>query len=213
MKKAFYSTLLTGLLVCTGLVFSAHTYAASDPVVMLQSIADQMIHGLEANKASLKGNPGYVYSLARQVVVPHANLDEMSKRVLPPKIWNQATSTQRSQFEKEFTTLLVRTYGSALADYTDQTIRIFPVRGGIGNKTSIKVDSQIIRSNGPAIPISYRVLLNGSQWQVYDMTVEGVSLLESFRSQFADKLMQGNIDSLIKELAAHNAGNEARDHR
>lgn len=206
--KNYLSSIFIGLL----LIFSVGVAtAASDPVVMLQSLADQMIQGLKSHKASLKSNPGYVYSLARRVVVPQADLDEMSKRVLPASVWNQATPAQKAQFKKEFTTLLVRTYGSALSDYSDEGVKFFPVRGGVGGRTNLKVDSQIIRSDGPAIAVSYRVMLEGSQWKLYDMIVEGVSLLESFRSQFADKLSQGNMDALIQNLASHNSSNMSRD--
>lgn len=186
-------------------------YAASnDPVDMLRSIATQLIDSLKAHQTSLKSNPKLVYSLANQIVVPHADLAEMSKRVLPPRIWETATPQQRSQFQKEFTTLLVRTYASALAEYRDQTIEFYPIRGGLEGKNNVKVNSQIQRSDGPSISVSYRLILQGSQWKLYDMSVEGVSLLESFRSQFADKLSQGNIAALIKDLQQHNADNAGR---
>ena len=187
------------------------TYTAfadsSSPVDMLESIANQMIDGLRANKASLKTNPTFVYSLARKLVVPHADLAEMSKRVLPPSIWNNATSSQQSQFESEFTTLLIRTYASALAEYTNETVKFYPVRGGYQGKTNVSVSSQILRSDGPDVSVSYRLILKGSEWKLYDMTVEGISLISSFRSQFADQVSQGNnMDDIIKHLKQHNSG-------
>src|SRR3989344_3983333 len=96
--------------------------AQVDPVDMLRSIADQLINSLKAHKTNLKSNPSLVYSLATRIVVPHADLVEMSKRVIPPRIWQQATNGQRSEFQSEFTILLVRTYASALAEYNDQSI-------------------------------------------------------------------------------------------
>jgi phospholipid transport system substrate-binding protein len=211
MRIKFYSKVMAWMLCAAMSCWSIAANAQPDPVVMLQSVADQMISGLKANKATLKTNPGYVYSLSRRLIVPRADLTEMSKRVLPPQTWNQATPSQRAQFQKEFTTLLVRTYGSALASYKDETIQFYPVRGGYAGKSSVKVDSQVIRSEGPSIPISYRLFYNGSQWKLYDLVVEGVSLLESFRSQFADKLSQGDIQSLIQDIAAHNSSNARRD--
>ncbi len=181
--------------------------AQGDPVSVLQSIADQLISALKDHRTSLKENPSLVYSLATEIVVPHADLSEMSKRVLPPRTWNSATSGQREEFQSEFTTLLVRTYASALAQYRDQTVKFYPVRGGYEGRNNVMVSSQIIRSDGPPISVSYRLLLVGSQWKLYDMTVEGVSLLESFRSQFADQLSHGDITSLIKALKEHNGQN------
>jgi phospholipid transport system substrate-binding protein len=156
---------------------------------------------------SLKSNPTQVYSLANKLVVPHADLDYMSKRVLPPQIWAQASNAQRTDFKREFTSLLVRTYASALADYSDQTVKFYPVRGGAAGKSTVQVSSEIVRSDGPSIPVSYSLIAAGSQWKVYDMTVEGVSMLESFRSQFANKLSQGNMSDLISALKQHNQQN------
>src|SRR3989338_7362775 len=122
-------TLFVTLVLLMGLVFSAKTFAQNDPVVMLQNIADNMIAGLKSNQATLKTKPKIVYSLAYKYVVPFADLDEMSKRVLPSSAWNNATVAQREQFKKQFTTTLIRTYASALTSYKDQTIHFFPIRG------------------------------------------------------------------------------------
>lgn len=206
MKKVFLM-----LVVFFGLV-SLQAFADADgPVGMLQSVADQMIDGLKSNKVTLKSNPRFVYSLADKIVVPHADLNEMSMRVLPPQTWKSATPAQRAQFQKEFTTVLIRTYASALAEYRDETVRFFPVRGGYQGKTAVKVDSEITRTDGPSIAVSYRVVLKGSEWKLYDMMVEGVSLLESFRSQFADSLSRGDMANLIAELSKHNAENHVNE--
>jgi len=173
-------------------------------VNMLRSLADQMISKLKAHKATLKTHPALVYSFANQIIVPHADLNEMSKRVLPPKTWNEATPAQRAQFQKEFTAILIRTYASALAQYKDETVQFYPARGGYAGKSMVTVDSKIIRSNGPSISVRYSLVLRGSQWKLYDMTVEGVSMLQSFRSQFADQLSRSNMAELIRVLAARN---------
>lgn len=177
---------------------------STDPVAMMHTLADEMIAGLKAHKASLKKDPALVYSLAYKIVIPHADLDEMSQRVLPPLTWNNASTRQRAEFEKQFTDLLVRTYASALADYTDQTIRFFPVRGGVAGKNTVTVNSQLVRSDGPPVAVSYKLHLKGAEWKLYDMSVEGVSLLQSFQEQFRQKLSQGNMDQLLRDLKSHN---------
>ena len=196
MKKIFTSLFLMMSLIIGGMQVAAAR--PSDPVGLVKSLAEEMIANLKANKTNLKRNPSLVYSLAYKIVVPYADLDEMSKRVLPPQTWNNASPSQREQFKKEFTNLLVRTYASALADYTDQTVRFFPLRGGAGN--SVTVSSQIVRSDGPSISVNYRLRSTGSGWKLYDMSVEGVSLLQSFQEQFRQKLSQGNMDQLLMEL-------------
>ena len=206
MKNLFYR----GLILLSLMFLVTPVFGNDNPVAMLQSVADQMITNLKSNKASLKMHPAFVYSLATKVVVPHADLEEMSKRVLPPQTWNKIPTSQRAQFQKEFTMLLVRTYASALADYNDQTIRFNPVRGGFQGKNIVQVDSQIIRTDGPAITVNYKLIKKGTDWKLYDMTVEGVSLLESYRSQFADKLARGNMSDLIRDLATHNSQNSGQ---
>jgi phospholipid transport system substrate-binding protein len=180
----------------------AQASVQSDPVGLLKYIADNMINQLKVNKATLKTKPGIVYNLAYKYVVPYADLPEMSKRVLPPKVWNSATASQRAQFQSEFTKLVIRTYASALTSYQDQQVRFFPVRGGAGN--SVEVKSEITSSNSSPISVSYRLLRTGSGWKLYDMSVEGISLISSFRSQFSDILANGDMNDLLARLSKHN---------
>lgn len=173
--------------------------AGEDPVNLLQSIASNMLNGLKANKATLKTKPQIVYNLAYRYVVPFADLPEMSKRVLPPSVWNSATPAQQAEFQKLFTRTLIRTYASALTSYNDQEVRFYPVRGGTGSNT-IEVKSDIVSSEAEPIHVVYRLVRVGSSWRLYDMSVEGVSLIQSFRSQFADILSRGDMDALLKRL-------------
>lgn len=188
---------------CLAVVTPAQASPSGDPVSLLQYIAKNMIDGLRANKATLKTKPTIVYNLAYKYVVPYANLNEMSKRVLPPRIWNSATDSQRKEFQKLFTTTVIRTYASALTNYQDQTIKFFPVRGGTGGAT-VEVNSQIVSSQNQPISVTYRLVHTGSGWRLYDMSVEGVSMLGSFRAQFADILSQGDMNTLLDRLSGHN---------
>lgn len=206
MKKQFFLTAC--LIFLTGLMLvMPRMAAAQDPVAVLNSVANDMIASLKAKEMTLKTNPAQVYSLAYKLIVPHADLDYMSQRVLPPQTWGNASPAQRADFKKEFTTLLVRTYASALADYSDQTVRFYPVRGGYAGKSTVQVKSEIVRSDGPTIGVTYSLVAQGSEWKLFDIIVEGVSMLESFRSQFADKLSSGDITQLVASLQQHNAAN------
>lgn len=198
----FISTYILVLLAWFVPVTFAQAAPQNDPVQLLQYIADNMVNQLKANKATLKTKPQVVYKLAYQYVVPYADLSEMSKRVLPPDVWNKATTAQRAAFKKEFTTLLIRTYASALTSYKDQTVKFYPVRGGAGQ--NVQVSSDIIGGDSAPIHVTYRLLRAGGAWRLYDMSVEGVSLIESFRSQFADILSRGSMDELLREMSGHN---------
>lgn len=186
------------------LAFATQIQAAntSDPVGLLQYVADNMIAGLKFHKATLKTNPGVVYNLAYKYVVPYADLNEMSKRVLPPSVWNSASAAQRQQFQNEFTKTVIRTYASALTNYRDQSVKFYPPRGG--SARTLEVSSEIVSPSSQPIRVTYRLVRAGSGWKLYDMSVEGVDMLESFRDQFADILAQGNMNSLLQRLSGHN---------
>lgn len=202
--KIFYLiTLVVWLWGMNGLAWA--NLPQNDPVLMLRSIADQMIAALKAHKATLKDHPSFVYSLANNIVVPHADLNETSKRVLPPKVWVEASNPERAEFKKEFTTLLIRTYASALATYKDQEVKFYPIRGGYANRATVEVNSDIVSNDNPAISVSYRLIRVGNQWRLFDMSVEGVSLIESFRSQFSDIVEGGNLRELLERMRNHNA--------
>lgn len=178
--------------------------AQSDPITLLQSVADSMISGLRENQATLKSKPQIVYSLAYKYVVPNAALPIMSRRVLPPQTWNNATLAQREEFQKQFTRTLIRTYASSLTAYKDQTIKFYPIRGGYQGRNTVVVESDIISSESQPIRVSYRLLHAGNSWKLIDLSVEGVSMLESFRAQYADLLSQGNMSQLLQRMSAHN---------
>src|SRR5262249_28735021 len=138
----------------------------------------------------------------------HFDVDTMARLVLGRNAWMQATPEQRKRFTKDFTRLVIRTYASAMASYTNQTIKFMPIRGGYEGLNRIQVQSLIIREDGPSIPVNYRLELVNNEWFVYDFSVEGVSIIESFRSQFADALASEDLDNVILKLERHNAGSD-----
>jgi phospholipid transport system substrate-binding protein len=202
MQKSSIGFFASFFLLLSLMVLPVYAAPSGDPVSLLQYIADNMISGLKENKATLKTKPGIVYNLAYKYVVPYANLNEMSKRVLPPRIWNNATPAQRVEFQRLFTRTVIRTYASALSNYEDQTIKFYPVRGGSSGGT-VEVNSQIISSQSQPINVTYRLVRTSSGWKLYDMSVEGVSMLGSFRAQFAEILSQGDMNTLLSRLSGH----------
>lgn len=189
------------ILISCLLFFSTCLYAASSPVAMLQSASDQMLHELSQVQDR---NDRALYSLVRRILLPHIDLNRMSEMVVG-QYWAGATSAQRSQFEREFTQFVTRTYSGALASYSNQKVRFFPIRGGVsGNR--VQVNSAIDQANGDSVSVSYRLDLMGGTWKVYDFSVEGVSIVENYHSQFADVLRTNGLSGLIEQLHAQNTG-------
>ncbi len=198
MKKVI--VLFIGLLFCTVV------WAISSPLDLLQNTSNQLISALQQNQATLKTKPHVVYEIVNQILLPHVDLINMSSRALGRDTWLRATPVQKQAFTQQFTILLIRTYASALAQYTDEKVNFLPLRGGF-NGQRVQIDTNIIRDSGPAINVSYRLMRVNDQWKLYDFSVDGISLIQSFRSQFAEELQQRGMDGLIQELAQHNAQN------
>lgn len=185
------------LLACMSL--SQLIVAQSSPVPMLEHVANDIISTLKENKANLKKNPAIIYNAVETYLLPNVDVDGMSRSVLGRQAWNKATAAERVEFSRAFTRLVIRTYSSPLAQYSDETIQFLPVRGGMNGKF-IRVNSVIVRSQGQNIPLSYSLVSKNGQWKIYDISVEGVSLLQSFRSQFAQALQHSSINEVIKQM-------------
>lgn len=182
-------------------VSSGLALAQSSPVTMLEQVTDQMLSSL---KQTQNRNSQALYHLVRGILLPHVDTELMSQQVVG-RYWAQATPQQRSEFQNQFTYFVTRTYSTALSSYSNEKVRYFPLRGGAtGNK--VQVNSSIDQANGQNISVSYRLVQTGGQWKIYDFSVEGVSLVDNYRAQFADILRSEGLEGLNKRLAARNSG-------
>lgn len=193
------------LVVC--FAFSQLIFAQSSPVPMLEEAANEIIATLKDNKASLKTNPDIIYKAVEKSLLPRVDVAGMSRSVLGRQAWNKATPAERALFSEAFTRLVIRTYSTPLAKYSDESVQFLPLRGSLNNRF-IRVNSVIVRSAGQNIPLSYSLVSKDGQWKIYDMSVEGVSLLQSFRSQFAQALQSSSISDVVKKMQ-QNPNNKA----
>lgn len=190
-------------ILCLGLLLPCLVWAIESPVVMLKSTSNQMISALKKHQAEIKQNPHRVYELTEAILVPHVDVSAMSRLALGRQHWMAATNEQREEFKKAFLNLMIRTYSSALAAYTDEEIKFKPLRIDPDKEKRVQVDSLIIQRGGPSIPVSYRVFKRGDQWKVYDMTVDGVSMVQSFHSQFSNEIAKGGMKGLLNAMHQH----------
>ena len=185
------------------LLFAVPAFAGSSPVDMLKKTSDQLLQSLKQNKNKIKENPNYVYQLTDEILLPHVDITAMSRLALGRQHWMAANAAQRKQFMQEFSNLMVRTYATALSAYTDEEIKFRPLRIDPNKEKRVQVDSVIIQRGGPSIPVSYRLFKRGDDWKVYDMTVDGVSMVQSFHSQFANEVSKNGMDGLLKAMSKH----------
>jgi len=172
------------------------------PDAMVKRIADEVVAIVKTDKDVQAGNSAKVVQLAEEKVLPHFDFTRMT-RLAVGRNWQQATPEQREALTKEFRTLLVRTYSSSLSQYRDQKIQVKPLQVAPGDEDVI-VRTAILQENGPQIPIDYRMEKAKDGWKVYDVVIDGASLVTTYRGSFNDQIQRGGIDALVKTLQERN---------
>lgn len=189
-------------LVMPGIV-PADGHMAGDVV---KNTSTRVLERLQAEKSRLDAEPGRLYELINELVLPHFDFYSMSRYVLGSS-WKNATPEQQQQFVDQFRTLLVRTYANALKQYSDNEIVYHPEQASEGSplvvvRTEVKGAKGVNSSN--SIPIHYRMHSVNGAWKVIDVSVDGVSLVSTYRGSFASEIRNSGLDTLISRLAERN---------
>ena len=183
---------------------AAATSAAADiaPDALARSVTDEVLAIVRADKDIASGNPQKVAQLVETKVLPHFNFSRMTQLAVG-RNWRQATPAQQKVLTDEFRTLLVRTYTTAFTQYRNQTVDYRPVRMS-PTDTDVVVKSLISQPSGQPVAIDYNMEKGPSGWKVYDVKIEGVSLVENYRHTFNSEIQRGGVDGLINTLAQKN---------
>ena len=190
---------LFGLLTLTAV---AAPVAPASPRDMVIDTSQKMLAALKKDKNLIKQNPQRIYDLVSEIVLPHFDFTTMSKWVLG-KNWRSLNPDQQQRFTTEFRTLLVRTYAVSLSEYQDQKLNYLPLKAA-PSADDVTVRTEVLRGGGPAIPINYSMHLTANGWKVYDVVIDGVSLVINYRTSFATQIRTGGVDKLIEDLVARN---------
>ena len=181
-------------------------FAGLAPDEVIRKTADDVISALKSDKSIQDGNKKNLYQLAEEKIFPSFNFEKISRLVLG-KAWRKATDLQKEQFKSEFRSLLLRTYSIALSKYKDQGIEIKPMRMKPSDEI-VTVKTEIIQDGAQPIKVNYALAKDGDSWLVFDIVIEGVSLVTNYRSQFSSEIRKGGMDSLNKKLAKKNKSNK-----
>ena len=183
--------------------FSVASFAVEAPDELVKRTADDVLTIVKADKDIQAGNQEKLFALAQEKILPNFNFDKVSRLVLG-KNWTKATPDQKTGFQAEFKSLLIRTYATALSKYKNQSIEYAPLRMADG-ATTATVKTSIVQPGGQPIAVNYTLeKQSDASWKVYDIVIEGVSLVTNYRGQFAQEIRQNGLDSLIKKLAEKN---------
>lgn len=175
----------------------------TEPQALVKDATERMLQALKDNKEALEEDSSLIYGLVQDILMPNFDFNKMSKLALG-KNWRKADVEQRERFTEEFRLLLVRTYSTAMLEYTDEEIRFLPFHDDLVKK-KVKVHMEILQSGGPSIPMSLSMYLNKEgAWKVYDVKIDGISLVTNYRSTFATEIRNDGMDKLIERLASRN---------
>lgn len=194
--------LLTAMLMTIG---SVNLYAQEMPLPqkLVKDASDKMLAALAENEVELEEDPSKIYSLVEDILIPNFDFARMAKLALG-KNWKSINEAQQVKFVEEFRVLLVRTYSTAMLEYTDEEIRFLPFHDDLG-KRRVNVPMEVVQKNGPGIPMTLSLYLNSEdEWKVYDVKIEGISLVTNYRSTFNREINSVGIEKLIEDLAQRN---------
>lgn len=170
----------------------------SAPRRLVESTTEKMLSILERERDNIQTDPRRIYELIEAHLLPHFDFVGMSRFVVG-KHWRKASKDEKRRFVLAFRDLLVRTYASTLEKFSNQTVHYLPARKG-----DIKTNRAMIRAeiedNQNRIAVVYRLWEKNGKWQVYDIIVEGVSLLTNFRSQLSEEVSQNGMDATINKI-------------
>lgn len=206
MKQTFFKRFLLVIMAFCLCLSISEIYAdggTQNPLTYMKQVSANLLASLNAHQSEL-GNHRVVSKIIYEKVVPHFDLGTMARSVLGRRFWSQATPVQRKEFIREFTDMIVNTYASAVEQYNGDTIKFHPLRTNYNKYRLISLSSHVIRPNGNKILLKYKLIRRGKQWRVYDFSIESISMVSSYRSQFSGVLHKSGVAGLISRLKTHN---------
>ena len=177
------------------------------PDAMIKRLSTEVLDTIRNDKTIKSGDVDKIMVLVDRLLMPHVNFRRMTAAAVGPG-WRKATPEQQKRLQEEFKILLVRTYAGALAQVSDQSIHIKPLRAAPEDK-DVLVRTEIV-GRGDPIQLDYRLEKtpgDGAGWKIYNLNVLGVWLVETYRGQFAQEINAKGIDGLIDTLVARNKSN------
>lgn len=172
------------------------------PDELVKKVTDEVLNAVKNDKALAAGDKQKALKLAEEKILPHVDFEEAT-RLAVGRAWRQASPEQRKQLVDAFRSMLVRTYSNAITAYQGQTMKVMPLHMKAG-ETDVTVHNQYLKPGGQPVQIDYQMHKTGGGWKIYDIVVGGVSLVLTYRSEFASVVRQQGIDGLIKRMAEKN---------
>ena len=177
---------------------SAQDANSSDPSQMLDGVARTMLKELDANRAEYRKDPSKIVALVEKVLLPHFDTEYAAKLVLGTQ-WRDATPEQRKRFVTAFYHSMEANYGKSLVDFTGDRLKVFPTKmGSDTDRTTVR--TEVKRDNGSTVPVNYSMRREPDGWKAWDVVIDGISYVKSFREDFGSEIDQKGLDEVISRM-------------
>ena len=173
------------------------------PQELIEQVSTDLLRELDANRESLRADPSQLRALVDQYLLPHFDTDYSARLVLG-KHWRDASPEQRQRFIDAFYQSLMKNYGDAILEFSGDRVRFLPFKGD-PNAKSATVRTEVLRDDGTPVPVNYRLRATPDGWKAWDVTIEGVSYVKNFRTDFAAEINDRGLEAVIERLEKQNA--------
>lgn len=181
---------------------------ADNPNALIEKVAQDVLKDLDANREQYRKNPKTVRQLVDKHLLPYFDTEYAARLVLA-KHWRTATPEQRKRFVEAFYQSLLQNYGEALLEFTPDRLTVLPYRNEQANSDSATVRTEVRRDNGQRVPVNYSLHRTPAGWKAWDVTIEGISYIRSFRTDFNTEIQQKGLEAVIARLESQVASGQA----
>jgi phospholipid transport system substrate-binding protein len=177
---------------------AAQGASAQSPSDVVESAANGLLKALDADRQTYRNNPSKVSALVDQYILPHVDTQFCAQLVLG-KYWKTATPQQRDQFINAFYHSMLNNYGAAVVEFTSNTLKVYPSRVSPGEQNAT-VRTEMSRTSGPPISVNYYMHMTPQGWKAWDVVIDGVSYIMSYRQDFQPQIAQQGLPAVISRL-------------
>jgi phospholipid transport system substrate-binding protein len=186
-----------GALVLAGAA-GAQDANSSDPSQMVEGVARTMLKELDTNRVEYRKDPSKIDALVEKDLLPHFDTEYAARLVLGTH-WRDATPEQRERFIKAFYHSMEANYGKSLVDFTGDRLKVFPTKMDAGaDRTTVR--TEVKRDNGSTVPVNYSMRRGPDGWKAWDVVIDGISYVKSFREDFGSEIDQKGLDEVITRM-------------
>jgi phospholipid transport system substrate-binding protein len=172
------------------------------PDGLVQTVTDEILNVLRNDRETIRKDPQQLISLMERIIVPHVDIRFMGREVLG-KYWKRASEEQRARFLAAFKQMLIDDYAAVFRHYSNESVELLPMHAG-ARKDNTLVSAIVNKPGGQRVRVDYRLHRDKAGWRIYDVEIDGISLLLNFRNTFNDQLQRETLDALIANIENKN---------